>query len=201
MIDYNKGIKDNLELFIDKIKMNPVLYSEAQNSADICLFILDKLDFKLSLSELYQIYYGSLIHDIGKTKVPSRVLNKNEKLNDDEIEIIHNHPIYGYEMIKDFIKSEIILDIVKYHHERLDGSGYKNGLKEIPFYVQIVSIADMYSAMIRKRPYRRAMTHEEVMKILRIDASNKKLNLDYVTLLSDYNKESLIFNDIKNIIL
>lgn len=201
MINYNKGTKDNLELFINKIKMNPVLYSEAKSSADICLFMLDKLNFKLSLNELYQIYYGSLIHDIGKTKIPARVLNKNEKLNNDEIEIIQNHPIYGYEMIKDFIQSKIILDIVKYHHERLDGSGYKDGLKEIPFYVQIVSIADMYSAMICKRPYRRALTHEEVMKILRVDATNKKLNMDYVTLLSDYNNESLIFKEIKEIIL
>ncbi len=113
-------------------------------------------EINLSKNEIETIKIGALLHDIGKISVPGEILNKPGKLNLLEMNIIRTHPINGYNMLKNIDFPLEVLEIVAHHHERLDGSGYPEGLKynEISLPVRIVSVADVVEAMISHRPYR-----------------------------------------------
>ncbi|MDK2886651.1 MAG: hypothetical protein PWP54_1214 [Thermosipho sp. (in: thermotogales)] len=115
-----------------------------------------------------KIYWASLVHDIGKLNIPHEILNKPSKLTKEEYEIIKQHPIKGYQILKELEGLSNIAEIVKYHHERWDGKGYPEGLKgeEIPLEVKIIAVADSYDAMTTERPYRKALTKEEAIKEL-----------------------------------
>jgi putative two-component system response regulator len=124
-------------------------------------------------TELSVIRKGSLLHDIGKIAIRDRVLLKKEVLNPEEYEEIKRHTIIGFQLIQDMKTLTGALPIVYCHHERLDGSGYPEGLlgEDIPLNAQIVSIADVYDALITPRPYRIAYSHDDAMKIIYKEAS------------------------------
>jgi len=113
------------------------------------------------------IYVGALFHDIGKIGIPDAILLKKEKIDLLEKETIKNHPVYGYEILKNF-NLPIVKNILLKHHERIDGKGYPLGVnyREIPFYVNIVSICDVFDALTERRPYRNPMPLEKVLSIL-----------------------------------
>ena len=113
------------------------------------------------------IYVGALFHDIGKIGIPDAILLKKGRINLLERETIKNHPIYGYEILKNF-NLPIVKNILLKHHERIDGKGYPLGVnhREIPFYVNIVSICDVFDALTEKRPYRDSIPLEKVLSIL-----------------------------------
>lgn len=117
----------------------------------------------LSVEEQERIYIGGLFHDIGKIGVPDAILQKPEKLTDDEYSEIKNHPLIGAQIINAASIFEDIIPIVKYHHERYDGKGYPSGLsgENIPIYARIVAIADAFDAMTSDRQYRKGMSFEQ----------------------------------------
>ncbi|MDC3412925.1 HD-GYP domain-containing protein [Terrihalobacillus insolitus] len=115
------------------------------------------------------IYYGSLLHDIGKLAINDRVLNKRGKLSQDEYEYVKTHPLLGEQILRPLQLSETILNIVRHHHERWDGYGYPMKLaeKQIPFEARLVCIIDAFDAMMVKRPYlKRNMTIEKQLQWL-----------------------------------
>lgn len=114
----------------------------------------------LSNEEQERIYIGGLFHDIGKIGVPDAILQKPERLTDEEYSEIKNHPLIGAQIINAASIFEDIISIVKHHHERYDGRGYPCGLKEndIPLYARIVAVADAFDAMTSNRQYRKAMS-------------------------------------------
>ena len=107
-----------------------------------------------------------LFHDIGKIGVPDSILQKNDKLTDDEYSEIKNHPTIGAHILSTASIFQDILPIVKYHHEKYDGTGYPEGLKgnDIPYLARITAIADTFDAMTSKRVYRNAMPLETVIE-------------------------------------
>lgn len=120
-------------------------------------FLIAK-EMKLSNRQCDTIYLGGLLHDIGKIGVPEAVLSKSTPLTEDEYDAIKQHSTIGYNMVKhipSFEKSGI-LDIILYHHERYDGTGYPERLKreQIPRLARILSIADSFDAMTSTRVYR-----------------------------------------------
>lgn len=120
--------------------------------------------------EVERIKIGALLHDVGKIGIPENVLKKPGKLDDDEWEIMKQHPTIGAEKV--LAPNEALRDlipIVKYHHERLDGKGYPEQLKgnEIPLAARIVSVADAYHALVSDRPYRKGMPIEKACAILK----------------------------------
>ena len=121
-------------------------------------------------NEVERIKIGALLHDVGKIGIPESVLKKPGKLTDEEWEIMKQHPTIGAQKV--LAPNEALRDlipIVKYHHERIDGRGYPEGLKgnEIPLEARIVSVADAYHALVSDRPYRKGMPIEKACAILR----------------------------------
>ncbi|EGW36585.1 HD-GYP domain-containing protein [Desulfosporosinus sp. OT] len=111
-------------------------------------------------SKLLEVGTGVLMHDVGKIKIPNVVLNKIEKLTDEEFNEIKQHANYGYEILRQIDDFELIsAHVALQHHERWDGSGYPRGLKEtaIHEYARIAAISDVYEALTSKRVYRDAV--------------------------------------------
>jgi hypothetical protein len=125
---------------------------------------------KLGLSEekINAIYYGALLHDIGKLGIPETILNKPGSLTEKERELIECHPMYAYELLKDVDFLQEALAIPQSHHENWDGSGYPQGLQgeEIPLIARLFSVIDVWDALTSERPYRMPWTREKSIEYL-----------------------------------
>ncbi|GAA4841211.1 HD-GYP domain-containing protein [Paenibacillus vulneris] len=120
----------------------------------------------LSEPELANLSLAATLHDIGKVKIPDEILNKPDKLTDDEYELVKKHTIFGYEMLRDTrgISHRIAL-VALQHHEREDGRGYPFGLQKpkIDLLSSIVAVADIFHAMSSKRPYHEPLPFYEIV--------------------------------------
>lgn len=116
-----------------------------------------------------QIYFASLMHDIGKIFVPQNVLNKVTRLTEDEYALIQSHSTKSAELINKVEGMENFANIVLHHHEKYDGTGYPDGLrgKAIPYFSRIIAVADTYDAMTSNRPYRKSFDKERAANELR----------------------------------
>jgi putative nucleotidyltransferase with HDIG domain len=114
------------------------------------------------------IRHGSILHDCGKIGVPEEVLNFPGKLSLEEFEIIKQHPDWGTQVAREANLPEAVVNVILYHHERGDGSGYPVGLsgKKIPLEARIAAIADVFDALTSDRPYRKANTIDEATAVL-----------------------------------
>ena len=130
-------------------------------------------DLGMTEEELDDLRLGCLLHDIGKIAIPDSILLKPDRLNAEETEIVRQHPVTGEEICAPLKSLRRILPIIRHHHERMDGSGYPDGLRgeEIPLPARILQIADVHDALIKDRPYRAALSSEEAMGILRREAA------------------------------
>lgn len=122
----------------------------------------------LSQDEQRKLYIAGMLHDIGKLYVPAEILTKPSRLTPLEFEIVKVHPEKGYETLITLESLKEIAEIVRQHHERLDGSGYPKGLKnnQIIKEARILAVADVAEAMLARRPYRPPIPIEEVLKYL-----------------------------------
>ena len=150
-------------------------------SGDYVYRLIGKMKKHEKFSDISGDYFRNVVlaaplHDIGKIKIPDTILNKPGKLSPEEYEIIKKHANYGANIIKKTIYSvenkeysDVAFNIAKYHHERYDGKGYPEGLKgeDIPLEARIMSLADVYDALISKRPYKEAFPKEKAIEIMR----------------------------------
>lgn len=127
------------------------------------ILIAEKLNF--SEDDKNKLRIGALLHDCGKIGIPDNIINKPEKLSDEEFTIIKNHTILGNNIIKHITNDEKIIHCVRSHHERWDGKGYPDGISgnSIDLFARIVCIADVYHSMTSDRAYRKALTQECVI--------------------------------------
>lgn len=123
----------------------------------------------LSEQELYELEVSALFHDIGKIGVPDSVLLKPSRLTDEEFLEMKLHPSKSFDILADFPIFSSIATNVKYHHERFDGRGYPEGLKEekIPLFSRIILISDTFDAMTSTRPYRKGLPFDVAFSELR----------------------------------
>jgi diguanylate cyclase (GGDEF)-like protein/putative nucleotidyltransferase with HDIG domain len=123
---------------------------------------------KVSDSELRALVAGALLHDIGKLAVPEYILNKPGKLTEAEFAKMKIHPTVGGDILKRVNFPYPVEDIVRYHHEKWDGSGYPKGLvaEKIPLVARIISVVDFYDATRCDRPYRKGMKREDSLALL-----------------------------------
>jgi HD-GYP domain-containing protein (c-di-GMP phosphodiesterase class II) len=133
---------------------------------------------KLSLHETKRLGLSALLHDVGKTEIPDNILKAPRRLTDEEFEIMKRHPKIGEYIIK--IKSAIGGSIARgalEHHEKLDGSGYPGGVQHISFVGQLLGIIDCYEALTNEeRPYRRAQSPLETLKLIKADVEAGKFD-------------------------
>lgn len=136
----------------------------------------------LEEQEVATIRQGSLLHDLGKIAVSDRVLFKPGKLTSEEFAEIQRHPVVGYEILEPMKTLVEALTIVRSHHERLDGSGYPDGLlgAEIPRRVRIATVADVYDGLTSLRPYRQAYSSAKALEIMRDEARKRWLDAGLV---------------------
>ena len=141
--------------------------------------LLEKLmrkseNYDLSWSQQHMIATASALHDIGKIGIDEKILNKPGKLTKEEFEVMKQHTIIGAQMLDSlemYHDEEMIkyaYEICRWHHERYDGKGYPDGLKgeEIPISAQVVSLADVYDALVSDRVYKKAYSHEKAMEMI-----------------------------------
>ena len=155
--DIHKFHHDLIELAIQVEKKDG--YTAEHCSRIRTLSLKTGIYLGLSDDALLNLSYGAYLHDIGKLKVPLEILQKPGKLNDEEWEVVKRHPSYGLDILRSS-SFEGAGVIVSQHHERMDGSGYPNGLKnkEILTESYIVAVADAFDAMTTDRPYRKALS-------------------------------------------
>jgi putative nucleotidyltransferase with HDIG domain len=130
-----------------------------------------KLGRALGLKELQmeKLYYGGLLHDIGKIGTPADLLNKKGRLSDHEYQVVREHPNIGKRILEPIDAFADLLPIVKHHHEHFDGTGYPDGLAgdDIDFSARIVAVADVFDALSSERPYRAGMPADKVFQIIK----------------------------------
>ncbi|MFO7303194.1 MAG: response regulator [Acidobacteriota bacterium] len=123
----------------------------------------------LATEDLAALHRGGFLHDIGKIAVPDAVLFKPGPLTPEELAIMRMHPVVGDQLCGNLRSLARVRPIVRHHHERLDGSGYPDGLRgdRIPLLAQIVSVVDVFDALVTDRPYRQALDVPEAIRQLR----------------------------------
>ncbi len=156
--------------------------NHSRNVAEISHFLGKK--YGLKRKKLKDLKVAAFLHDIGKISVPVNILNKSEALSKDEFGEIKKHVIYSAEIIEHFDSLKHLRDIILYHHEKLDGSGYPEGLREnqIPRESKIIAVADIFEALVGERPYRSPLDKLDALDIM------KRMPLDHEIL------SILIFN-------
>jgi putative two-component system response regulator len=130
---------------------------------------------------------GALLHDIGKISIPDDILNKPGKLTAAEYDVVKTHAAQGAHIVEPLHSVRDAVPLIRWHHERLDGKGYPDGLEgdQIPKLVRILSVADVYDSLSSERPYRGPIPHERCLQMLREDAVGGGLDLDLVVVFSE----------------
>lgn len=185
---YKKGFLEMLVYIIDFKSEHTVVHTMSTvNFAEQ----LGRL-MKLSSRELRDLYYGALLHDLGKIAIPLKILESPGRLSDEDMRIMKAH-VQITEMILSGLVNEEVLQIAIRHHEKLDGTGYHKGLteKELTLPQQIVAVADILSALYGKRSYKDSFDSEKIKKILNEDADNHKISKSTVNCLMQ-NYDSVI---------
>lgn len=176
MVDYSNKILENIIFDRDKpwyfhIKLlsnyADWLYDHSIDTSLIAIMIGQQLNY--TDWQLYKLGLGALLHDIGKLVVPAEILNRGENLNDTEKSILRQHCILGVRSMKSFDLYEESMDIILHHHERLDGSGYPEGLKgdEISQNCRIVMIADTIDVITSGTKYKNSSPIEEAIDFIK----------------------------------
>jgi len=147
---------------------DPYTRGHTERVRDYAVLIAQKLG--LPQEDIEVLKLGASLHDLGKVGVPDAVLNKNGEPSEEEWMLIKRHPVIGYEVLAPvrFLKKEH-LELVRHHHENVDGRGYPDGLRndELPILVRIIRVADSYDAMASNRAYRMARDLEYIIAELR----------------------------------
>jgi putative two-component system response regulator len=140
-------------------------------------------EMRMSTGDLEALRFGATLHDIGKMGIPEGILNKPGPLDERERAVIETHPDIGHRICLPLKKNlGAALEVVRHHHEKLDGSGYPDGLvgEAIPMVARIVAVADIFDALRTDRPYRGALPLERALGILNEEVSQGKLDRDVV---------------------
>jgi putative nucleotidyltransferase with HDIG domain len=127
------------------------------------------LHVKFPDADVKRLGLAATLHDVGKARIPLAILDKPGRLDPGELEIMNRHPVIGYELLQAIPEiSPEILDGVRHHHEYLDGSGYPDGLTapQISDLVRLLTISDIFAALVESRPYRSPMSRQDAYKVL-----------------------------------
>lgn len=153
------------------IKITSYDYYTHTHSINVCVYALSLGSYlRLNANDLEELGMSALLHDLGKSKVDHAITNKNGLLTHDEYEQMKHHPSYGYAIaMKIGIHDEQVLDGIRHHHEKLDGSGYPDGLRgeEVTIFARIIGVCDVFDALSTKRPYKERLSSFEALHLMK----------------------------------
>lgn len=176
-------------------QLNTLLQNHASDTKRIAIGITENLPFSLQNKvNIKAVSDAAYLHDIGKALIPPEILNKNSKLNAAETEIMHRHSILGYELLKDSNIDKTTLHLIKNHHQNAKKTGYPFADKNFnaDLNLQIVTMADKFSALTEKRPYKEAMDTTRALTIIYKDVKEGKLHpFIFKALVNFANKQEL----------
>lgn len=171
---------------------NRYLYSHSLDTARYAVQIALVLDKNMNMIEVAK---AGLLHDIGKIDIPIEIINKPGKLTKYEFSIMEGHSKKGYDRLSKLGVGLQVQDVVLHHHEKLTGDGYPDGITHISLMTQMITIADIFSALTELRSYKKPMSAENAFKILR---DKRGLNQSLVDILeSKVIDEVLCYNAMK----
>lgn len=152
----------------------------------------------LPKKQVDKVFFGGILHDVGKIGIEDAILNKEGKLTAEEFDRIKQHSVIGYEIVKQAGVFPELLPAIRSHHERIDGKGYPDGLKgdEIPQIARILAISDAFDAMVSDRPYRRGLTIEAALQQIRDGAGSQfdpVFAHTFIDVINRSSKEELVF--------
>lgn len=171
---------DAVAMNIDALKVcDEYTFKHSVDVATMAMIIAKKSG--MSEQEIYQIGVSGLLHDVGKSQIPNEILNKESKLTEEEFTVMKNHTLFGYNILKE--KSEIpntIVAGVLQHHEKMNGRGYPLKLSgtQISPYARVLSVADIYDALVTERPYKKGFSPHDALEM--IMAMTEELDVDYM---------------------
>ncbi len=162
-----KGDESTMLSLVHALELkDPYTKGHSVRVAQYALMIAE--DMHISEENRAAIRNGSWLHDCGKIGVSENILNNEGPLDDAEMHIVRNHPMWGAEVARQARLSGVIVNIILSHHERYDGKGYPSGLRgdTIPIEARIVAVADIYDALTTERPYRKAYSVDKALEML-----------------------------------
>lgn len=189
--DLMSAIEDNDAVAIDISTLktsDEYTFKHSVDVATISMILAKKQG--LSKKQIHEIGIAGLLHDLGKTKVPLEILNKPGRLDDNEFSIMKQHPVFGYRMLQERpeFNQEIAMAVLQ-HHEKSNGKGYPMGAGEnqITLYAKILSVADIYDALVTERPYKQAFSQRNAVEMImsmthELDMAAMKSFLDSIIL-------------------
>lgn len=165
-----KAIEDNAAIAVDITALkvsDEYTFKHSVDVATMSMIVAKKMG--MSHQDVYNIGIAGLLHDMGKSKIPLEILNKPARLTDEEFEVMKKHSVYGYQILKE--KEEFSLPIaiaVLQHHEKMNGKGYPLGVtaEKISPYAKILSVVDVYDALVTERPYKKGMSQRDAIEII-----------------------------------
>jgi putative nucleotidyltransferase with HDIG domain len=194
-LDLLKSLSHQVAIAVDNARLHDELRETFYQTAEALANAIEKRDpytgnhtvrvmrYSMVLAEYFDLSYddreslrlASILHDVGKIGIEDSILRKDSRLSDDEYEKIKSHPNVGGEILGHIKRLEKVLPAIKYHHERIDGGGYPEGLKneEIPFLAKIIAVADTFDAMTTDRPYRAALSDRKAINELKKQAGTQ----------------------------
>lgn len=174
------SIPDILKILENKDQVTLIHSSKVQRYMNLLIpeLIIEHI---IKKDDIPKLWLASIIHDFGKIFIPGEILSAKRKLSSEEYKIVKTHPVHGYNLLRQLSIPVESLEAVKFHHERWDGKtdcnfpGYPDGLKngEIPLYARIICICDCYDAMVSERPYKKPVSYEIALKIIREEEGNQ----------------------------
>ncbi|MBQ6860312.1 MAG: HD domain-containing protein [Clostridia bacterium] len=140
---------------------------------------------KMKYEDIKKCVLAAYLHDVGKIRIPPEILQKTSKLTDDEYKIMKMHTVYGYEVCMEYPNFRALANIVRGHHENLDGTGYPDGLSgdEIPEEASLIKVADVFDALTQRRQYKDGYKQSEAFKIMISDVQKGKMSGYYLRVL------------------
>ncbi len=176
---------DAVALNIDALKVSDeYTFKHSVDVATMAMVIAKKAN--MSEKDIHKIGVSGLLHDVGKAQIPNEVLNKAGKLTEEEFAIMKKHALFGYNILKEKneLPTEVMLGVLQ-HHEKINGKGYPLNLsdKQICPYARILSIVDVYDALVTERPYKKAFTQQDALEM--IMAMTEELDIGYMRAFMD----------------
>lgn len=175
--------KHDIELEVNIKNLESITSAHLNPTLEIACGIMEELSsyFYFSISDKKAIIRGAIFHDFGKVLIPDNILNSKCRLEGKERKIVELHAQLGYELLKTSKQfDEKTLNIIRNHHKFMDGSGYPQNEIEVDLLTQIITAADIYTALREKRSYKESMSNEKAFEIMKkLVEKNKLSNIVY----------------------